>query len=431
MAHDIFISHSSKDKKAANAICHALEHNGIKCWIAPRDVTPGKNFGGEIIGAIKNCTILLLVFSKEANKSAAVAKEVERAVLGYNKQIIPYRIEDAAMSENLEFFLNDVHWLDAFPNDKMFDTLVKVIKNALGKNDGAADDKKTPLQAVKKLTTKHIVAAVLATMLIVGAIWGGVALWGGNSNNPEGSNPAVLDVYTFAEPLIERAVRHKLGIQDDDPVTYGDLLIMTDINISGMNPLMPGEFVNDPPDGNIHSLEDLVHMKSLRTLFLHRQPLSDISQLSENIMLREIEIMECPISDLSPLLSFPNLWSLYIQGTLVTDYSVIEELTSLRRLRINHERGVSRVSDLGDISLVTDLMLSAMELISLEGIEHLTFLEYLFIASTFVTDFSLLNNSSALPNLKELHICPCMQQYLHTLSRNDVEVVITDFCVIC
>ena len=56
---------------------------------------------------------------------------MERAVLGYKKIVIPYRIEDVAMSENLEFFLTDVHWLDAFPDDTVFENLVKAVKNAL------------------------------------------------------------------------------------------------------------------------------------------------------------------------------------------------------------------------------------------------------------------------------------------------------------
>jgi len=51
MAHDVFISHSSVDKNAADAICHALEQSGVKCWIAPRDIQPGANYGGEIIRA--------------------------------------------------------------------------------------------------------------------------------------------------------------------------------------------------------------------------------------------------------------------------------------------------------------------------------------------------------------------------------------------
>ncbi|MDR2672453.1 MAG: toll/interleukin-1 receptor domain-containing protein [Coriobacteriales bacterium] len=132
MAHDVFISHSSVNKTAADAICHALEQNGVKCWIAPRDISPGSNYGSEIIKGIKECKLFLLVFSNEVNNSPAVQKEVERAVLGYHKTVIPFRIEDVAMNENLEFFLTDVHWLDAFPDDTVFENLIAAIRNALG-----------------------------------------------------------------------------------------------------------------------------------------------------------------------------------------------------------------------------------------------------------------------------------------------------------
>src|SRR5215472_7170060 len=37
----VFISHSSKDREIADAICAHLESAGIKCWIAPRDIEPG------------------------------------------------------------------------------------------------------------------------------------------------------------------------------------------------------------------------------------------------------------------------------------------------------------------------------------------------------------------------------------------------------
>ena len=45
---DVFISHSSKDKKLADRICDELEERGISCRIAPRDITPGKEWAGEI-----------------------------------------------------------------------------------------------------------------------------------------------------------------------------------------------------------------------------------------------------------------------------------------------------------------------------------------------------------------------------------------------
>ena len=63
MAHDVFISHSNQDKTAARAICARLEQAGIRCWIAPRDVRPGRNSGNEIIRALNNAKVMIVVLS--------------------------------------------------------------------------------------------------------------------------------------------------------------------------------------------------------------------------------------------------------------------------------------------------------------------------------------------------------------------------------
>jgi hypothetical protein len=44
MAHDVFISYSSKDKPTADAACAILESKGIRCWIAPRDILPSADW---------------------------------------------------------------------------------------------------------------------------------------------------------------------------------------------------------------------------------------------------------------------------------------------------------------------------------------------------------------------------------------------------
>ena len=38
VAHDVFISYAHEDKPMADALCATLEQNGLRCWIAPRDV---------------------------------------------------------------------------------------------------------------------------------------------------------------------------------------------------------------------------------------------------------------------------------------------------------------------------------------------------------------------------------------------------------
>ena len=69
MSHDVFISYSTKNKNTADAICHVLEQNNLKCWIAPRNITSGKNYSNEIIEGIKSAKIVVLVFSKYSSQS--------------------------------------------------------------------------------------------------------------------------------------------------------------------------------------------------------------------------------------------------------------------------------------------------------------------------------------------------------------------------
>src|SRR5215213_1012674 len=49
---DIFISHSSRDKPAADAVCAALERAGLRCWIAPRDIVPGTDWSAAIVDGL-------------------------------------------------------------------------------------------------------------------------------------------------------------------------------------------------------------------------------------------------------------------------------------------------------------------------------------------------------------------------------------------
>lgn len=74
-----FISHAKADEKKADAIAKTLESKEFKCWIAPRDVRPGRSYGDEIIRGIEGCRSFVLVLSKASNNSAFVAREVERA----------------------------------------------------------------------------------------------------------------------------------------------------------------------------------------------------------------------------------------------------------------------------------------------------------------------------------------------------------------
>jgi hypothetical protein len=129
MGHDVFISYSNKDKTVADAVCAKLEQNKVRCWIAPRDIDAGSEWGESIVQAINGSRAMVLVFSKSANESPQIRREVERAV---NKGVIivPMRIEDVAPTKSLEYFMGAVHWLDALtpPMESHLDRLSGIVQ---------------------------------------------------------------------------------------------------------------------------------------------------------------------------------------------------------------------------------------------------------------------------------------------------------------
>ncbi len=132
MAHDVFISHSSKDRAAAEAVLEALERAGRKCWIAPRDIVPGQDYGEAIIDGIRGSRAFLLVLSASSIDSHQVRRETERAA-NAGVPIIPFRLEDVRPSKSLEYFISSAHWLDAFPPplDRHLDYLATVVGRLL------------------------------------------------------------------------------------------------------------------------------------------------------------------------------------------------------------------------------------------------------------------------------------------------------------
>ena len=122
MAHDIFISYSHKDKVIADAICSHLESRDMRCWYAPRDIAPGTEWGVEILKGIEQAKIMVLVFTKDANLSQQVLREVNNAV-NAGLAIIPFRLTEEEPAAGMKYYLSTVHWMDAM-NDEL-DTAIQ------------------------------------------------------------------------------------------------------------------------------------------------------------------------------------------------------------------------------------------------------------------------------------------------------------------
>ena len=131
LGHDVFICHSSKDKEIADATCHFLEQNGIKCWIAPRDVSTG-SYAASIVDAIETSKLLVIIFSNNSNVSDHVKNELEIAVSS-GITIQPFRIEDVEPSTEMKYYIKRMHWLDALtpPLEDHLSKLTEMISKLL------------------------------------------------------------------------------------------------------------------------------------------------------------------------------------------------------------------------------------------------------------------------------------------------------------
>lgn len=132
MAHDVFISHSSKDKPVADAVTAALEAGRIRCWVAPRDIPSGQKWGEAIIDGINQCRVMVLIFSAHANVSPHIEREVEREVeraVSKGLYLIPFRLDPAPLTKQMEYLISTPHRLDAMtgPLERHLSVLVRTV----------------------------------------------------------------------------------------------------------------------------------------------------------------------------------------------------------------------------------------------------------------------------------------------------------------
>jgi hypothetical protein len=140
----VFISYASEDATAAFEIVAELESRDIPCWIAPRDVRPGRQYRAEIVEAIRKCRAVVLVFSARCNKSEHVGRELTLAS-DLPKDIIPIRIESAKPEGELEYTLAGKQWIDGFPSrQNAIDEIVRTFQADLDPTTDREKDRQPP-----------------------------------------------------------------------------------------------------------------------------------------------------------------------------------------------------------------------------------------------------------------------------------------------
>jgi hypothetical protein len=123
----VFVSHATEDSAMARNFVARLENEGIRCWCAYRDVDAADDFASQIVRAVNQSDVGVVLVSAYSNASPHVRRELE-SLVGGSKKIIPVRLDSAVASDAIAYFLRGAQWLDmtALGERETMDRVVRV-----------------------------------------------------------------------------------------------------------------------------------------------------------------------------------------------------------------------------------------------------------------------------------------------------------------
>ena len=107
-----FLSHKSEDAVLAQQLCNAMETLGVRCWIAPRDITPGSSWAEAIVEGIEGCGAFVLLATTRSVLSRDVLIELERAHR-LQRPIYTVMVDQPRLTGEITYYLTRLQWLEA------------------------------------------------------------------------------------------------------------------------------------------------------------------------------------------------------------------------------------------------------------------------------------------------------------------------------
>ena len=157
MSKDIFVSYTTPDRRIADDVVSFFETQGIDCFIAPRDVDPGLAYAANLMRAIDNARAIILIASGAINDSAHVLNEIE-AIINKKKPLIPFFIEDFAMSDEFCYYLSRTQRIVAYPDPipSYYGKLLTAVTPYLPKKEEPAQKVDTTTMAAQPTNTTTV-----------------------------------------------------------------------------------------------------------------------------------------------------------------------------------------------------------------------------------------------------------------------------------
>ena len=108
---EIFVSYSSRDAEKVSEIVDILKEKDYSIWQDRERIHGGQNYGPEIVRAIKDAKVLMVMCSNSSVRSKNVKQEIQLA-WKYDLSYLPLILEPIAYTEQIEYWLEGWQWIE-------------------------------------------------------------------------------------------------------------------------------------------------------------------------------------------------------------------------------------------------------------------------------------------------------------------------------
>ena len=117
MGAEVFVSYSSLDRDRVMPVVESLRGNGISVWVDEGNIHAADLWSEQIVQAIADCRVMVVMLSQNSTDSHNVVKEVMLAS-EQKKALLPVYLEPADIPAKLQYQLAGIQHLELYGQDE-------------------------------------------------------------------------------------------------------------------------------------------------------------------------------------------------------------------------------------------------------------------------------------------------------------------------
>ena len=174
------------------------------------------------------------------------------------------------------------------------------------------------------------------------------------------SSVTFAQIVEIPDPNLEQAIREKLGLSSELPITQQEMLGLTGFAAE---------------DAGIENITGLEYAKNLKRLHLRNNPIQDLTPIGNLTKLELLNMPGVPIDDLTPIGNLTQLKELSLAFCGIRDISPLANLTQLIVLILSGNDIVD-VSPLANLSALEELWLDRNHIVDLSPVQGLSLTDF-------------------------------------------------------